>query len=57
MGLTATITARIPPELKAALEAKAQQMERSESYIINKALEAYLHAPRKDDQDGSVQGR
>lgn len=42
MSLTATITARIAPKLKKALEDKARELERSESYIINKALEAYL---------------
>lgn len=42
MSLTATITARVSPVLKKALEDKARELDRSESYIINKALEAYL---------------
>lgn len=42
MSLTEKINARVSPELKKALEAKARELDRSESYIINKALEAYL---------------
>ena len=42
MALTEKINARVSPELKKALEDKARELDRSESYIINKALEAYL---------------
>jgi predicted transcriptional regulator len=42
VSLSEKINARIPPELKKALEDKARELDRSESYVINRALEAYL---------------
>jgi len=39
---TERINARVPPELKRALEAKAKEDECSESRILNLALKKYL---------------
>ena len=40
--MTRVITIRIPDDLAAALEQHAQEVDRTQSYIIRKAAELYL---------------
>jgi predicted transcriptional regulator len=42
MTLSQKINARVPPEIKKALEEEAKRLDRSESYVINIALKMYL---------------
>ena len=42
--MSAQLTIRLPEELKEALEAAAQRMERNSSQIVRLALEAYLQS-------------
>lgn len=41
-----TLTFRIEPETKAALDALASAMDRDRSYIIHEAVDAYLETQR-----------
>jgi len=41
-----TLTFRIDPETKAALDALAGALDRDRSYIINEAVDAYLETQR-----------
>jgi predicted transcriptional regulator len=42
----ATLTFRIEPDAKAALDALASALDRDRSYIINEAVDAYLETQR-----------
>ena len=46
-----TLTFKAPDELLAKLDKFAAQEERSKSYIIRKAVEAYLLEMEEDDAD------
>lgn len=41
-----TVTVRIPPETRKALEAIASALDRDRSYVVNAALDAYLETHR-----------
>lgn len=46
---TEVVTLRLPPELRAELEALALEMDRPLSWVVRRALEAYLVKEKKDE--------
>lgn len=46
-----TLTFKIPEELSARLDQRAEMEERSKSFLIRKAVESYLHAMEEDEAD------
>ncbi len=51
---TPRVSSRISMSLKAALERKAVELDRSESYVIKKALEAYLKPSKPTAQNAQI---
>jgi len=49
-----TINARIPEELDKSLASLAHTLDRSKSYIINKALESYIREHLEDLEDAEI---
>lgn len=50
----ATINARISEELDKSLAMLAQSLDRSKSYIVNKALESYIREHLEDLEDAKI---